>query len=60
LPSEVLNVGWDIDLRCAELSVAYEAFLHKKHEEGNGVQRQEPTQEEMLAMLEKVRNKNKG
>ena len=53
----MLNVGWSIDVECANIGAGYEAFLQKR---ANGESTTpEPTQEEMLAMMERVRNASK-
>lgn len=58
LPSEVLIVGDDLDLRCAELAVEYETYLNNKNDPtkppGHNL-----SQEQMKAMIESVKNKTK-
>jgi hypothetical protein len=58
LPSEVVESGSSIDLQIANLAIAYENYLTKKHKDKEaGIIKPDLTQEEMTEMLERVRNK---
>jgi hypothetical protein len=58
LPSEVLKFGDTADVKCAELAVQYENYLHKKAEdESKGIKHTEHSQEELLNMINRVRTK---
>jgi hypothetical protein len=58
LPSEVIESGSSIDLQIANLAVHYENYLHKKHQDkADGKITPNLSQEEMQAMLDKVRSK---
>jgi hypothetical protein len=56
LPSQVLKMGNSIDVRCAMTALQYENYLNKKASGDNDVP--EMSQEDMLAMMDAVRNKN--
>jgi hypothetical protein len=56
LPSQALKLGNTIDIRCAIVAIEYENYLHTKTKDGKPPTK-EPSQEEMLAMMEAVRNK---
>ena len=60
LPSYLLRNGDTIDMMCAELGQAWENEQARKvNEAQNGVKsidRPQPTQEEMLAMVERAKN----
>lgn len=59
LPSEVLESGSSIDLQIANLAVAYENYLHKKHSDAkDGKITPDLTVEQMTAMLNTVRKQN--
>ena len=57
LPSQVMKLGDSIDMRVANLSVAYEAYLNKKQEGGwkdssdHGL-----SQEQLTEMLERAKD----
>ena len=54
LPSVVLSAGYDTDIICANIAVGYENYLNS--DDGKGSVAAQPTQEEMLAMIARVKN----
>lgn len=60
LPSVVLDAGYNTDMICANLAVGYENYVAQKHRDGKDPTKPEPTQEEMLAMIAKVRDGKNG
>lgn len=56
LPSVVLATGYDTDMICANIAVGYESYLNRAQENGVNPATPQPTQDEMLAMIERVRN----
>ena len=56
LPSQALKMGNTIDIRCAIVAIEYENYLHTKTRNGKAPVK-EPSQEEMMAMMKAVRNK---
>ena len=59
LPSQVLKLGNSIDVKCALTSLGYENYLNKKARGDNSPSKQ-LTQEDMLAMMRKVRGQEDG
>lgn len=58
LPSEVIESGSSIDLQIANLAIEYESYLTKKAQNSkDGVITPDLSQEEMQAMLDRVRKK---
>ena len=58
LPSEIIESGSSIDLQIANLGIAYENYLHKKHsDQANGKVTPDISQEEMQQMLDRVKKK---
>jgi hypothetical protein len=55
LPSVALATGYDTDIICANIAVGYESYLANKHKDGADPSKATPTQEEMLAMIERVK-----
>lgn len=49
-------MGNTIDIRCAIVAIEYENYLHTKTRNGKAPVK-EPSQEEMMAMMKAVRNK---
>lgn len=59
MPSEILKYGDTADVQCAELAIQYEAYLNKKaNDTAEGKVSTEHSQEELLNMLQRVKNKN--
>ena len=56
----VLDTGYNIDIICASIGVGYENYVAQKQRDGKDPNKAEPTQEEMLAMIERVRNERKN
>lgn len=56
LPSAVLSTGYNTDMICASLGVGYENYVARAHAAGEDPSKPKPTQKEMLAMIQKVRN----
>ena len=54
LPSQALKLGNTIDIRCAIVAIEYENYLNSKASEGTA-KTNDPSQEEMLAMMKQVR-----
>lgn len=51
----VLATGYSTDMICASLAVGYENYLNKAQQDGVDPSRAQPTQAEMLAMIERTR-----
>ena len=56
LPSVVLETGYNTDMICASLAVGYESYLNKAQKDGIDPSKPQPTQDEMLAMIERTRH----
>ena len=58
LPSQVLSQGNSIDIKCAQLAMQYENYIHENASKraGNKVDKSYST-EDLQAMLNTVRNK---
>lgn len=54
LPSVALATGYDTDMICANIAVGYENYIAQNN--GAAAERKQPTQEQMLAMIEKVKH----
>jgi len=60
LPSEFLNRGNSLDLYVADIAQQFETYVHDKHMNKHMPSVPEPpelSESEMLAMIERVRNK---
>lgn len=62
LPSEFLARGSTLDIECAEIAVSHEQYLHDKAAKKSAKPGEAPpapqlTQEQMQAMIDRVRNK---
>lgn len=61
LPSEFLARGSTLDIECAEIAVSHEVYLTEKANRKNAAGGPPPapalTQEQMQAMIDRVRNK---
>ena len=58
LPSEIIESGSSIDLQIAQMAIAYENWLSKKHKDkSDGKISNDLTPEEMQSMLNSVRKK---
>lgn len=61
LPSVVLDSGYNTDMICASLAVGYENYVAGMQREGKDPTKAQPTQEELLAMIQRVKDgKGKG
>lgn len=60
LPSEMLEVGSSIDVHIAEIAVEYENYLYKKERGDISVNVPKMSQEQMQAMIDRVKNENKS
>lgn len=61
LPSEILESGSSVDLQIAHFAASYESWLSKKHrDKADGKISNDLSQDEMLDMLNRVRNKQNG
>lgn len=60
LPSVVLDTGYNTDMICASLAVGYESYSAQCARDGVDATKPKPTEDEMLAMIERVkRDKDK-
>jgi hypothetical protein len=59
LPSEVLEKASTVDLYCLETAIGYETYLRKSHESGHS-SNHGLSQEDMQAMIDRVRGQNDG
>lgn len=60
LPSAVLDAGYNTDMICANLAVGYENYVAQKQRDGKDPTKPEPTQEELLAMIQRVKDGKNG
>ncbi len=56
LPSTALKDGYDTDMICAHLAAGYENYLNKCARDGVDTSTPKPTEQQMLAMIERARN----
>jgi fatty acid-binding protein DegV len=57
LPTRLLSEGGSLDILVANLGVSYESWLHKKYEKGESVSTNQPSQDKLQGMLDRVRAK---
>lgn len=55
LPSVVLATGYNTDMICASLAVGHENYIAQCQKDGVDPTTPKPTQDEMLAMIERTR-----
>ena len=60
LPSVVLSAGYDTDIICANIAVGYENYASKCQQDGVDPTKPMPTQDEMLAMIERTKQRGKN
>ncbi len=55
-----METGYNTDMICASLAVGYESYLNKAQKDGVDPSVAQPTEAEMLAMIERTRRDNKN
>ena len=56
LPSTALATGYNTDIICASLAAGYESYSAQCARDGVDATKPKPTEDEMLAMIQKVKN----
>ena len=52
----MLDAGYNTDMICANLAVGYENYVAQRSRAGEDPTKPEPTQEELLAMIQRVKD----
>ena len=55
LPSVLLATGYNTDIVCASLAAGHESYVNQCQRDGIDSTKPQPTQDEMLAMIERTR-----